>query len=127
MKYLDLPRYLLMAQANAAPAAIPYRTDAAVSAGSAATALIMTGVLLVLLIGVLLYSRKRGWLPAGHRSAPQASGMEIRVLSSRRVSVATTLHVIEYAGRSYLLTESSRAASATLTPLEPVSEEGEGA
>jgi len=127
VKYLDLPRYLLMAQANTAPTAIPYRTDAAVSTGSVAMALVMTGVLLVLLIGVLLYSRKRGWLPTARRPAPQSPGGEIRLLSSRRVSMATTVHAIEYAGRSYLLTESSRSASATLTQLEPASEEGESA
>ena len=96
--------------------AIPYRTQAAVSSGSAVTALLATLVLLALLVGVLLWSRRRGWLP-GKSLAPVTPDKDLRVVASRRVSIATTVHVVEYRGQSFLLTESARGASVSLTPV----------
>jgi len=109
-------RSMAVVPALATPA-IPYRTDAAMSTGSMVTAFVTTGVLLVLLIAVLLYSRRRGWLPSPARPSDTSNGKDIRVIVSRRISAATTVHVIEYDGQSYLLTESSRATSAATTPL----------
>lgn len=114
MTYLHLTRLWLM---RAPAPAIPYRTDAAVSAGSAINALLATGALLALLIGILLYSRRRGWLPRMVRPATPSGATDVRVLASRRVSMATTVHVLEYRGHTYLLTESTRSTSASLTPL----------
>jgi flagellar biogenesis protein FliO len=98
-------------------AAIPYRTDPALSGGTVWLALLSTLVLLIALVGVLLYSRRRGWLPTAPRAATGGDTSGIKVLSSRRISIHTTVHVVEYAQGTYLLTESVRGAAVSVVPL----------
>lgn len=99
--------------------AIPYRTAAPVSTGSVFSSLLCTALLLAALIGVLLYSRRRGWLPSARiASSPANDEKGIRLLSSRRLSMATTAHIVEFKGRAFLVVESSRGVTSTLTPLD---------
>ena len=103
-----------------APAAIPYRTDAPVSTGAFALALLITLCLIGLLIAALVFARRRGWITLpGATRAPASSG-GIQVQTSRRLSVATTAHVVSYQGRAYLIVESSRGTSATVTPVHRI-------
>jgi hypothetical protein len=103
-----------------APAAIPYRTDASVSTGAFAFALLITLCLIGLLVAALLFVRRRGWItPPGAARAPDSSG-GIQVRTSRRLSITTTAHVVSYEGHAYLIVESSRGASATVTPMHRI-------
>jgi hypothetical protein len=97
---------------------IPYRTDAALSGGTVWLALLATLLLLVMLIAVLMYSRRRGWLPASTRSAVSGDSTGIRVVSSRRISIHTTAYIVEYAQGAYLITESVRGAAVNIAPLQ---------
>jgi hypothetical protein len=97
--------------------AIPYRTDAAVSASSYAFSILVTLLVLGLLITALVVIRRRGWLALSGRTQTPAPQDGIAVKASRRVSMNTTVHVIDYQGASYLLVESHRGATATTTPL----------
>jgi len=99
---------------------IPYRTEASVSTGSVLSALLWSALLLVALIVVLLYSRRRGWLPTNRPSSAVASDEAIRVLSSRRLSMATVAHLIECRGQVYLISESTRGVSSTVTPVAAI-------
>lgn len=106
-----------VAGTTAAPSAIPYRTSAPVSTGSLVTALAITALVLAALIGCVAYARRRGWLvgvPAGKRMTPDA-GIEVR--ATRRVSMATTAHVVMYRGLEYLVIESGRGYATTVSPL----------
>lgn len=115
-------------QAKAAALAsspIPYRTAAPVSTGTFAFALLATVLLLVVLVGGLLVARKRGWTAA---SAIKRNGMpaeSIELIASRRLSAATTAHLVACRGHSYLVVESLRGASATLAPLVEQGSRGE--
>lgn len=102
---------------------IPYRTAAPVSTGTFAFALLATVLLLVVLVGGLLFARKRGWIaaPTKKRSSTQTESIEL--IASRRLSIATTAHLVVCRGQSYLVVESLRGSSATLLPL---SEQGTG-
>ncbi|RUL72718.1 hypothetical protein [Dyella choica] len=113
--------------AQMAPAAIPYRTDAPVSMGTFALALLITLCLLGLLTAALLYVRRRGWV--GWRGAARviASPEEgIQLQASRRLSIGTTAHAISYRGQTYLIVESSRGTNATVTPVAAHQAVGEG-
>lgn len=112
--------YLAASLAVQGSPAIPYRTEASVSTGSVLSALLWSALLLVALAAVLLYSRRRGWLPATRSLSPVAGDEAIRVLSSRRLSMATVAHMIECQGRTYLITESTRGVSSTVTPVTGV-------
>lgn len=96
---------------------IPYRTEAGVSTGSVLSALLWSALLLIALVAVLLYSRRRGWLPTTRSLSPVAGDEAILVLSSRRLSMATVAHLIDCQGRIYLITESTRGVSSTVTPV----------
>lgn len=98
-------------------AAIPYRTDAALSGGTVWLALLATLLLLMALVAVLLYSRRRGWLPTSTRAAPSGDTTGIRVLGSRRISINTTVYVVECSQGVYLLTESVRGTAVNMVPL----------
>lgn len=109
--------------AHLAPAAIPYRTDAPVSMGSYALALLATLGLLGLLVAALVFVRRRGWSAwTGKTRAAAMPAGEIQLHASRRLSLVTTAHVVNYRGQAYLIVESSRGATATVTPLAPVDE-----
>lgn len=90
-------------------------------------ALLVTLCLIGLLIAALLFMRRRGWitLPSVPRAA--ATAPDIQVRSSRRLSVATTAHVLSYQGQVYLVVESSRGTQATVTPMatQPAGDSGE--
>lgn len=103
---------------TAPAAAIPYRTDAAVSVGTFATALLVTLCLIALLVFALIFIRRRGWITlSGTARAPVASdGIQLR--ASRRLSMATTVHVMSYQGNTYLVVESGRGVNATVTRIE---------
>jgi hypothetical protein len=108
-----------------APPAIPYRTSASIPTGSLATALAITALVLAVLVGCVAYARRRGWLVgaiAGKHAAPDA-GIEVR--ATRRVSMATTAHVVAYRGLEYLVVESGRGCITTVSPLG-TSDAGEG-
>jgi hypothetical protein len=113
--------------AQAAPAAIPYRTDAAVSTGSYALALLITLCLLGLLVAALLFVRRRGWISWSSMTRTAASPVEdIALQASRRLSMGTTAYVVSYRGQAYLIVESTRGTSATVTPMAPHPTGGEG-
>ncbi|GLQ92742.1 hypothetical protein [Dyella acidisoli] len=99
------------------PAAIPYRTDAPVSMGTFALALLITLCLMGLLIAALLFVRRRGWITWSNTSRSPVSSEGIEVKSSRRLSIGTTAHVLSYQGHAYLVVESSRGISTTVTPI----------
>jgi lipid-binding SYLF domain-containing protein len=125
LKRLTGGRYLYRA-AWTAPAAIPYRTDAAVSVGTFATALLVTLCLIVLLVGALVFIRRRGWITLPGAARAPAASEGIQVQASRRLSIATTAHVLSYQGSTYLVVESSRGAQATVTRIEPEEPEEQG-
>lgn len=98
--------------------AIPYRTDAPVSAGTYGVALLVTVCLIALLVGALVFIRRRGWitLPGAPRVSVTQEGIQLQ--ASRRLSIATTAHVLSYQGNTYLVVESSRGTQATVTRME---------
>jgi len=105
------------ATATATSPGIPYRTSAPVSTGTFAFALLATVLLLAAMLGGLLLARRRGWITpsAKKRSDPQAKNIEL--IASRRLSAATTAHLVACRGQSYLVVESLRGSTATLLPL----------
>ncbi|GGA15816.1 hypothetical protein [Dyella caseinilytica] len=106
--------------------AIPYRTDAPVSAGTFATALLVTLCLITLLVFVLIFIRRRGWLslPMVARNTPSQELIQLR--GSRRLSMTTTAYVVSYGSHTYMIVESSRGAQAAITRIDP-DQQGEGA
>ena len=114
---------LALQMARMVPAAIPYRTDTPVSTGTFALALLITLCLLGLLAAALLLIRRRGWIawPGATRAAASpVDGIELQ--ATRRLSMGTTVHVVNYRGHAYLIVESSRGTSATVTPVAAVDE-----
>ena len=107
--------------------AIPYRTEAPVSAGSIAFSAAITVLVLIVLVAVIAYARHRGWaarwsggmIPA-KRAVPN-EGIEVR--ATRRVSMTTSAHVVMYRGHEYLIVESSRGSTAAVTRLDSSSVE----
>lgn len=88
--------------------------------GAFALALLITLCLIGLLVAALVCVRRRGWftLPGATRATASAEG--IHVQTSRRLSIATTAHVVSYRGYAYLIVETSRGASATVTPMHQI-------
>lgn len=107
---------VLPAVAQAEPA-IPYRTESPVSVGTVVVAILATVFVLAALIGVLMYARRRGWVPVANPGKPSASVEGIQLQASRRLSMLTTAHVVAYRGHAYLIVESSRGSSATVAAL----------
>jgi hypothetical protein len=105
--------------------AIPYRTDAPVSAGTFVFALLVTLCLIALLVGALVFIRRRGWITLPTATRAPASLEGIQVQASRRLSIATTAHVLSYQGNTYLVVESSRGTQATVTPIDAEKHGGE--
>jgi hypothetical protein len=97
--------------------------------GAFALALLITLCLIGLLVAALVYVRRRGWITLPGATRAPASSEGIQVQTSRRLSIATTAHVVSYQGHAYLIVESSRGASATVTPMHriPIKEFAEGA
>jgi len=93
-----------------AAADIPYRTNAAVPAGSLAWAVLVTLLVLGAIIGGLLLARRYGWLrfwAGGPRIAPQ-DGVFWKVTTRVRLSATTRAYVLENKEESYLVIESSQ-------------------
>lgn len=116
---------LVPASPTSAPSAIPYRTATSVPTGSLASALIITILVLVALVGCVVYARRRGWLAGTGIGVRPTSGSEIDIRASRRVSLATTVHVVRCGDADYLLVETMRGTTATISPLQK-SPEGQG-
>lgn len=102
---------------TAAQSAIPYRTSAPISTGSLVTALAITALALAALVGCVAYARRRGWLAGVNAGKHTAADAGIEVRASRRVSMATTAHVVAYRGLEYLVIESGRGCATTVAPL----------
>lgn len=103
--------------AQAAKSTIPYRSAPAVSAGSLAMAMAITLLVLIALVGGAAYARRRGWTIGSRPGTRGVAGEGIEVKASRRLSMATTTHVIAYRGSEYLVVETVRGAVASITPL----------
>ncbi|MGS1125890.1 hypothetical protein ACVCL3_02740 [Rhodanobacter sp. UC4437_H4] len=103
--------------AQLAQSAIPYRNAPAVSTGSLAMAMTITLLALMALVGGLAYARRRGWTIGSRPGARGMAAEGIEVKASRRLSMATTTHVIAYRGAEYLVVETVRGTVATVTPL----------
>ena len=103
--------------AIAASPGIPYRTSAPVSTGTFVFALLATVLLLAAMVGGLLLARRRGWITASAKKRNGAQAENIELIASRRLSVATTAHLVACRGQSYLVVESLRGSTATLLPL----------
>jgi hypothetical protein len=101
--------------------AIPFRTEMPISAGNIAFSACVTVLVLIALVVVIAYARRRGWdgrwPRRGMPGKRLASEEGIEICSTRRVSMATTAHVVLYRGREYLIVESARGVSATVAPL----------
>jgi hypothetical protein len=98
--------------------AIPYRTDAPVSMGTFAMALVVTIALLILLATALVVIRRRGWLPTGGNAKPTSAQEGIQLNASRRLSMATTAHVVSYRGQTFFVVESHRGTHAAVTSMQ---------
>lgn len=88
--------------------------------GAFALALVITLCLIGLLVAALVYVRRRGWITLPGATRAPASSEGIQVQTSRRLSIATTAHVVSYRGHAYLIVESSRGASTTVTPMHQI-------
>jgi hypothetical protein len=103
--------------AGAVQSTIPYRSAATISTGSFVAALAITVFVLVVLVGGVAYARRRGWIIGSKIRMRGASGEGIEVRASRRLSMATTTHVVAYRGLEYLVVESARGCVTTIAPL----------
>jgi hypothetical protein len=95
--------------------AIPYRTDAPVSMGTFAVALLITLCLMALLVVALVFIRRRGWITLPGTARTPAASEGIQLQASRRLSMTTTAHVVSYQGDVYMVVESSRGSTASVT------------
>lgn len=104
-----------------AHAAIPFRTEMPISTGSIAFGVLVTVLMLAVLVAVIAYARHRGWAgrwPTGMLLTKRpALDESIEVCATRRLSMATTTHVVRYRGHEYLIVESTRGVTAAVTPL----------
>jgi hypothetical protein len=96
---------------------IPYRTDAPVSMGTFAMALLVTLVLLALLVVALIFIRRRGWLPRAGQAHSASAQEGIQLQASRRLSMASTAHVVSYRGQTFFVVESGRGTNVAVTPM----------
>jgi hypothetical protein len=103
---------------------IPYRSAATISTGSFVVALAITVFVLVTLVGGVAYARRRGWIVGAKTRSRGTDGEGIEVRASRRLSMATTTHVVAYRGHEYLVVESARGCVASIAPLD-VSRDGQ--
>lgn len=91
--------------------AIPYRADTSIPMGDLAWAMVAIAVVLVMLALLAVVLRRRGQLklfdrhPAGTRDMPSGSA-SLRTLATKRLSRATTVHLVDADGTRYLVAES---------------------
>ncbi|MFC5743546.1 hypothetical protein [Dyella tabacisoli] len=104
------------ASTSTAQATIPYRTETPVSGGRIVVAMSVTAIVLMLFVALAWYARRRGWngswLSGASLDKRPQDRHALQVHASRRVSVATSVHVLGYRGREYLIVESTRGSSA---------------
>lgn len=97
---------------------IPYRTESPVTAGKALSVFGLTVALLAVAVGVLLWTRKRGWLQRW--SAAVGGGKPgrhtPRVLGQARLGHASHAYVIDVNGSRFVVVESSRHVSLHALP-----------
>lgn len=96
---------------------IPYRTDAPVSMGTFALAMLVTIVLLVLLVAALIVIRRRGWLMRAGQATSASTAEGIKLEASRRLSMASTVYVVSYRGQTFFVVESGRGTNVAVTPM----------
>lgn len=93
-----------IAQAAEATSSLPLRSDASFDWWGTAVKAIFIALICLALVAVLLYRFKnRGWMSLGAPSTPAAAQVEW----ARRVSPRTTLIVLNWQGKRYLLAENS--------------------
>lgn len=105
------------AATRGAPFAIPYRSTAPISTSSVVAALAITALTLAALIACIAYARRRGWLIGMNVGTRVAHEPGIDVRASRRLSMASSVHIVAYQGREFLIVESGRGSAATVAPL----------
>jgi hypothetical protein len=98
--------------------AIPYRTTSSVSVGGVAGASVITAFVLVVLVGCLIYARRRGWAVVGVTPLRRATNdADLFIVATKRLSVASVGHVVSYRGNEYLIVESAKGFQAAIVPL----------
>lgn len=103
--------------ASAVQSTIPYRSATTVSTESFGVALAIIVFVLIALVGGVAYARRRGWITGSKIRMRGTNSEGIEVRASRRLSMATTTHVVTYRGLEYLVVESARGCVTTVTPL----------
>jgi hypothetical protein len=100
----------LFAAVMPAASGIPYRTNAAVPAGSLAWAILVTLLVLGAVTGGLLLARRYGWLRywAGGARIETQDGASWKVTARVRLSATARAYVLEKKEESYLVIESSQ-------------------
>ena len=106
---------------------IPYRTESPVTAGQTLSVFGITVALLAAAIGVLLWTRKRGWLQRWSTSVGDGKPTRStpRVLGQTRLGHASHAYVIDVDGSRFVVVESSRHVSLHSLP-EGSATPGEG-
>lgn len=92
---------------------IPYRTESPVTPGKALSVFGITIALLAVAVGVLLWTRKRGWLQRWSTTVRggKPSRYTPRVLGHTRLGHASNAYVIDVDGSHFVVVESSRHVS----------------
>lgn len=114
----------------AASSGIPFRTDASISMDRFTVAMLMVSLALAALIFCIYLARRKGWLDGKfasvNRHANQAAKTGVEIRSSKRISMATTVHVVAYREREFIVIESGRGVSSHITQLDGTERDGEG-
>lgn len=94
-----------IAKAAEATSSLPLRSDGSLDWWSTAVKAIFIALICLAFVAVLLYRFKnRGWMPLG---APSKLPAAAQVEWARRVSPRTTLIVVNWQGKRYLLAENT--------------------
>lgn len=96
---------------------IPFKSENLTDTGGMWTALGVSVVLLILLAGVIVLSKRnklgflRPWLNGG------AEQEKITLVATRRLSATSSVQIIAYAGMEYMVVESGRGGALSVQPL----------
>lgn len=91
---------------------LPFQTGTTASGDYLLKALLFTAILLAVCYGLLWLGRRYGLI----RVRTGTSRRDLELIESLRVNVHTCIHAVQFQGRTFLLTESSRQVS--LQPLD---------